>query len=183
MDCLFNLRNRRYRFGPGLCFYPKFGVPLLSSDNGPGRTLVRSSEKGSGLTLVWQVRSLEKGTGQILVWQVRRKEWAEPWFGRFGEETGLNPGSEKGMGRTQVRRSNPDSEWVRRKERAKPWIGKFGERTFFSYFFFLLLFFSYFFSYVFLFSFLFSFFFLISFLFSSFFLPFFFFFFIFFLFF
>ena len=56
---------------------------------------VRSSEKGSGLTLVWQVWSSEK-------------ERASPGSAgsEFGERNGPNPGSsgsEKGMGRTLVR--------------------------------------------------------------------------------
>ena len=37
---------------------------------------------------------------------------AEPWFGRFGEMTGLNPGSEFGFG-------------VQRNEQAKHWFGRF----------------------------------------------------------
>ena len=109
-----------FQFGPGLCFYPEFGVPVQSLEKEPGQTLVWSlglefggrvwpnpgsagSEFGesNGPTLVLQVRSLEKGMGRTLVWQVRRKDRAEPWFGRLG---------------------------VRRKEWAKPWFGRFGVR-------------------------------------------------------
>ena len=63
---------KRYRFGPGLCFYPEFGVLVRSSAKGPGRTLalqIRSSEKEHGRTLV---RSLDS---------------------ELGERTGPNPGS------------------------------------------------------------------------------------------
>ena len=71
-DCVFT-RSSEFQFGvrrkdrsnPGSEF--RFGVP------------VRSSEKGSGLTLVRQVRSSEKGTGGT-------------WFGRFGERKGRNLG-------------------------------------------------------------------------------------------
>ena len=93
------------QFGPGLCFYLEFGVPIWSSEKGPGLTLVRQvrskeranpgsagsgfgertgpalvwssgSEKGPGPTLVQQVRSSEKGPGPTLVQQVRRKDKA-----------------------------------------------------------------------------------------------------------
>ena len=45
------------QFVPGLCLYPEFGVPVRSSEKGPGRTLDRSSglEQGPGPTLVRQV--------------------------------------------------------------------------------------------------------------------------------
>ena len=94
------------QFGPGLCFYPEFRVPVRSSEKGPGRTLVRSSgsEKGSGLTLVrqvWTVRRKERAETWFCRLGVRRKDRAEPWFGRFG---------------------------VRRKEWTEPWFGRFGVR-------------------------------------------------------
>ena len=62
---------------------PWFGVP------------VRSSEKGSGQTLVRQVRSSEKGTGRT--WFSRFGERkvlnTDLAVSEFGEKTGLNPGS------------------------------------------------------------------------------------------
>ena len=67
----------------------------FGAEKGSGLTLVwqvRSSVKGTGQTLVQQVRISEKGMGRTLVWQVRRKARAEPWFGRFGGRNGLNPG-------------------------------------------------------------------------------------------
>ena len=52
---------------------------------------VWSSEKGLGRNFVRQVRSLEKC--KFHGWfGVRRKERAGPWFGRFAEKTGPNPG-------------------------------------------------------------------------------------------
>ena len=41
-------RHADTQFGPGLCFYPEFGVPVRNSENRPGRTLVRSSSSEFG---------------------------------------------------------------------------------------------------------------------------------------
>ena len=35
--------DENHQFGPGLCFYPEFGVTVRSLEKGPGSTLVRSS--------------------------------------------------------------------------------------------------------------------------------------------
>ena len=62
-----------FQFGPGLCFYPEFGVLVRSSEKGPGHTLVRSSGLEIG-ERIWPnpgSAGLEKGTGRTLVWQVR----------------------------------------------------------------------------------------------------------------
>ena len=96
-------------------------VFTLSSEKGPGRTLVRSSgsEKGSGLTLVRQVR---------------RKEGAKPWFGRFGvrRKDGPNPGS-AGSEFGEKTGLNPGSAGSEFGERNGPNPGsagsEFGERT------------------------------------------------------
>ena len=132
-DCVFT-RSSEFQFGIRRKdrAKPWFGFP------------VRSSEKGSGLTLVWQVRGSEKGTGRT-------------WFGRFGvrkgpnpglavsvfgEKTGLDPGSagsefgERSSQKPGLADSKfgertwlkPDLEFgfgVRRKERAEPWFGRF----------------------------------------------------------
>ena len=68
---MYTLQNEYVQFGPGLCFNPEYREGIARN---PGS----SSEKGSGLTMVRQVP---------------RKERAQPWFGRFGERNGLNPGS------------------------------------------------------------------------------------------
>ena len=95
---------QRLQFGPGLCFYPEFGVPVWrketlfwssGSEKGPGPTLVLqvwSWEKGPGLTLICQVRGKESAKPWFSRYCVRRKKLAEPWLGRleFGEKTGLN---------------------------------------------------------------------------------------------
>ena len=61
------------QFGPGLCFYPEFGVTVRSSEKGPGRTLVPSSGSEFG-----------------------ERIWPNPGSAgsEFGERNGPNPGSE-----------------------------------------------------------------------------------------
>ena len=79
-------RSRWYR----IVFCPEVGVSVHISEKGPGITLVWqvwSSEKGPGITLVWQVWSSEKGpflSPNSDRFGVRRKNRAKPWFGRFG---------------------------------------------------------------------------------------------------
>ena len=43
MSTIEHVRDIFGQFGPGLCFYPEFGVPVRSAEKGPGRTLARSS--------------------------------------------------------------------------------------------------------------------------------------------
>ena len=63
-------------FGPRLCFYTEFGVPVRKKDRAEPwfGFRVQSSEKGPGPTLVRQVWSSEKGTVGMLVQQVRSSE-------------------------------------------------------------------------------------------------------------
>ena len=93
---------------------PWFRVWVWSSEKGSGLSLVwqvRSSGKETGRTLVWQVRSFEKGTGRTLVWQFlssEKKTWLN--HGSAGSEFG-----ERNSGRFGVGRKN----------RAEPWFGRF----------------------------------------------------------
>ena len=76
----------------------RFGVRRKNGYN-PGSAGSEFGER-MGITLVWQVRSSEKG--QFLSpnsepWQVRSKNWAAPWFCRFGvrrKASSLSPNSE-----------------------------------------------------------------------------------------
>ena len=70
-------------------------------------------------------------TGPNLGLQVRRKDWAQPWLGRFGVRRKASSFLRtSNHGRFRVRRKDSAEPWfssfgVRRKDRAKPWYCRF----------------------------------------------------------
>ena len=97
-----------YKFGPGLCFYPEFGVPVWSSRKGLGRALVRNSGP-------------EKRTWPNTASQVRRKEKANHGSAgsKFGERNRPNPGS-AGSQFEERNRRNPGSAGLEVGEKTGP---------------------------------------------------------------
>ena len=152
------------QFGPGLCFYPEFGVPVRRKDQAEPWFGVWRKEWAEPWFGRFRVRRKDMAEPWLGRFRVRRKEWAKPWFGRFRERNGPNPGSEKGMGRTLGSEKEPGRTLIRSLgselgERNGPNPGlagsEFRERTFvcsffffysfFNFSFFLLFFFSHFF--------------------------------------
>ena len=101
-----------FQDGPGLCFCSEFGVSVWKSDLDRVNTgwVVRSSEKGPGITLVWQVPNSAGSPGN--------SKPAEPGFSPVP-----SPSSESKL-RTRVR---PCSFSEPRTCRARVRLGPFSE--------------------------------------------------------
>ena len=73
------------QFGPGLCFYPEFRVPVRSSEKGLGRTLVWSSGLEFRERHGWNPGSAGLEFGK------RNESNPGSAGSEFREKTGLNP--------------------------------------------------------------------------------------------